>query len=63
MSLAARHDAKAPSFEFANDSEAKQREASELIRTFAERHLGDVYRHLEDLRAGSKPGQSERHHR
>jgi len=47
---------KAPSFEFANDSEAKQQEASELIRTLAERHLGDVYRHLEDLRAGSKPG-------
>lgn len=57
MSRAARHDAKAPSFEFADDSEAKQQEASELIRTLAERHLGDVYHHLEDLRAGGKPGQ------
>jgi hypothetical protein len=55
MRLAARQDAKAPSFEFANDSEAKQRDATELIRTLAERHLGEVYRQLEELRAGGKP--------
>jgi hypothetical protein len=55
MSLAARFDAKAPSFEFASDSEAKQREATELIRALAERHLGDIYRQLEDLRAGGQP--------
>lgn len=60
MRLAARYDAKAPSFEFANDTEAKQREASELIRTLADRHLGGVYRQLEELRAGGKPLASQK---
>ena len=50
MMEAARYDAKAPSFEFADDSETKQRQASELIRTLAGRHLGGVYRQLEALR-------------
>lgn len=49
MSSAARNDAKAPHFPFAGDSETKQRQASELIRAAAERHLGGVYRHLETL--------------
>ena len=55
MRAAARYDAKAPSFEFSSDSEAKQRDATELIRTFAERHLGGVHRRLEALRSGAKP--------
>jgi hypothetical protein len=51
MRGAARQDVKSPAYAFAGDSEAKQREASDLIRTLAERHLGDVYRQLEALRA------------
>lgn len=56
MSRAARYDAKAPNFEFANDTAAKQREATELIRTLADRHLGGVYRQLEDLAGGTPLG-------
>lgn len=52
MRPAAQRDAKAPGFAFANDTEAKQRDATELLRALAERHLGDVYRELEALRAG-----------
>ena len=55
MRTAARYDAKAPSFEFSSDSEAKQRDATELIRTAAERHLGGIYRRLEALRSAGKP--------
>jgi hypothetical protein len=51
MMRAALYDAKAPSFEFASDSETKQRQASELVRAQADRHLGAVYRRLEQLRA------------
>ncbi|MFZ0845397.1 MAG: sulfotransferase [Pseudolabrys sp.] len=50
MNAAARNDAKAPHFAFSNDSDAKQRQASGSIRALAERHLGEVYRQLEDLR-------------
>lgn len=50
MRLAAQRDAKAPSFTFAVDAEAKQRQASEQLRALAERHLGAVYRELEALR-------------
>jgi hypothetical protein len=46
----ARYAAKAPSFEFAGDSEAKQRRATSALRGLAERHFGDVIRQLEDLR-------------
>lgn len=51
----ARYDAKAPSFEFADDTASKQRAATDLVRASAERQLGDVYRRLEDLRAGGTP--------
>ena len=52
MRRAAQYDAKAPSFEFAGDTDAKQRDASELIRTLAGRHLDGVYRRLEDISCG-----------
>jgi hypothetical protein len=47
MAHAARVDAKRPGLPFASDTEDKQREATGLVRTIAERHLGDVYRRLE----------------
>jgi hypothetical protein len=53
MADAARVDAKRPGLPFTSDTEDKQREATELIRTMAERHLGDVYRHLELLRSAA----------
>jgi len=34
----------------AGDSAAKQHQASASIRSLAERHLGGIYRRLEDLR-------------
>jgi hypothetical protein len=55
MQRAARHDAKAPNCEFSNDSAAKQREATETIRRFSNRHLDEVYRQLEALRHGGAP--------
>lgn len=51
MRLVARQDAKAPSFAFSADSEAKQRAATDRLRALAERHLGDIYRALEALSA------------
>jgi hypothetical protein len=51
MTEAARYDAKAPGFEFAPDSGAKQRGATPAARAAAERWLGDLYRQLEVLRA------------
>ncbi len=51
MARPARYHAKSPQLEFAGDSEAKQRQATEAIRAQAERHLGEVYRRLEELRA------------
>ena len=53
MTQAARFDAKAPGFEFASDSGAKQQAATPDARAAAERWLGDLYRRLEVLRAGS----------
>jgi hypothetical protein len=53
MALAARRDAKNPTFDFSRDTEAKQSAASDVMRATAERHLGDVYRKLEALRAAS----------
>jgi hypothetical protein len=50
MTEAARHDAKAPGFDFAPDSAAKQQAATEPARAAAERWLGDIYRTLETLR-------------
>lgn len=50
MARPARYHAKSPQVEFAGDSEAKQRQATEAIRAQAERHLGEVYRRLEELR-------------
>jgi hypothetical protein len=47
MAAAARRDAKAPHFEFADDNAAKQSAASAPLRALAERHLGDIYRRLE----------------
>jgi hypothetical protein len=57
MTEAARYDAKAPGFEFAPDSGAKQRSATPIARAAADRWLGDLYRRLEVLRAeGSSSG-------
>jgi hypothetical protein len=47
MAAAARRDAKATHREFADDSAAKQKEATAPLRALAERHLGDIYRRLE----------------
>ncbi|MEA2993188.1 MAG: hypothetical protein QOD40_2108 [Alphaproteobacteria bacterium] len=52
MTEAAQRDAKAPSFEFAADSEAKQQAATEAARSAADRWLGESYRRLEALRCG-----------
>jgi hypothetical protein len=56
MAEAARHDAKAPGFEFAADSNAKQQAATEATRAAADHWLGDLYRRLEALRLGSQRG-------
>jgi hypothetical protein len=53
MAAAARYDAKTPGIEFAADSAAKQEGASAATRHAADRWLGDLYRRLETLRAGS----------
>jgi hypothetical protein len=50
MRLAARRDAKAPFVEFVSDTNAKQHQATEVIRVAAQRHLDNVYRALEVLR-------------
>jgi hypothetical protein len=50
MMAATRHDAKAPHFEFAGDSQAKQRAATAAIRSAADRWLGGIYAQLETLR-------------
>lgn len=54
MTEAARHDAKAPHFEFAGDSAAKQHAAKPALRTLAENHLAVVYRRLEMLNIATK---------
>ncbi len=57
MTEAARFDAKTPGFEFAPDSNSKQKSATPAARDAAERWLGDLYRRLEVLRAeGSGSG-------
>jgi hypothetical protein len=53
MAEVARHDAKAPSFQFTPDVEAKQQEASATTRSVADARLGDIYRRLETLRLGA----------
>jgi len=53
MAAAARYDAKTPNFAFTPDSDAKQREATAAARAAAETQLGEIYRRLEALRAGS----------
>jgi len=50
MAATARYDAKTPSFEFTPDTEAKQREATALIRNAANERLGEIYQRLEELR-------------
>jgi len=50
MRLAARRDAKAPFAEFVSDTNAKQHQATKVIRVAAQRHLDNVYRALEALR-------------
>ncbi|MGH6926243.1 MAG: hypothetical protein ACRED5_21150 [Propylenella sp.] len=50
MAAAARYDAKAPSFEFSGDSEAKQKAATAATRAAAAEWLGDFYTRLEALR-------------
>jgi hypothetical protein len=52
MSRAARYDAKAPHAEFVRDSDSKQREATDLIRAEAERHVRGIYRRLEAISTG-----------
>lgn len=54
MQRVARYDAKAPSFEFTDDAAAKRREATDLVRAAAERHLADIYRRLQALNAGTR---------
>jgi hypothetical protein len=51
MNRAARYDAKAPHAEFVRDSDAKQREATEIIRAEAERHVRGIYRRLDAINA------------
>jgi hypothetical protein len=50
MTVAARFDAKTPSFEFAPDTDSKQSNATEAIRVAAGGRLGELYRKLETLR-------------
>jgi hypothetical protein len=50
MLQAARMDAKAPGQVFVSDSTEKQKEATARVRDLAERHLGPMYRALEQLR-------------
>jgi hypothetical protein len=50
MLQASRMDAKAPGQVFVSDSAEKQKEATAWVRDLAERHLGPMYRALEDLR-------------
>jgi hypothetical protein len=50
MARAAQRDAKAPSFSFSPDSEAKQRAASPEARHAADKWLSDIHRRLESLR-------------
>ncbi|HEY1473314.1 MAG TPA: sulfotransferase [Pseudolabrys sp.] len=52
MAEAARYDAKTPSFEFAPDTETKQRDATAGVRAAAGARLVDLYRQLEVLRLG-----------
>lgn len=52
MTKAARQDAKAPHFEFAEDSAGKQREARPSLRAAADAHLAAIYRLLEALNSG-----------
>ena len=53
MAAAARYDAKTPGFEFAPDSEQKQRAATAATRAAAAERLGDIYSRLEALRLGT----------
>ncbi len=50
MAAAARRDAKAPSFEFAGDTQAKQQAATARVRSAASEWLGEIYGRLEVLR-------------
>ena len=50
MAVAARRDAKAPSFEFTGDIVTKQQAATELTRAAAAERLGEIYAQLETLR-------------
>jgi hypothetical protein len=50
MVEAARFDAKSPFFAFTPDSEAKRQAASASVRAVAARHLGGIYRLLEEFR-------------
>lgn len=50
MAATARYDAKTPNFEFTPDTEAKQREATALVRNAADERLGEIYQRLEELR-------------
>jgi hypothetical protein len=54
MAETARLDAKSPSFAFAPDSEAKQRDATATTRAAADRQLGELYRQLEWMAAQSR---------
>ena len=51
LQAAARRDAENPHFEFATDSQRKQREASPALRQLVERWAGPAYRALEAVRA------------
>jgi hypothetical protein len=53
MAKVARYDAKTPSFEFAEDGDAKQQAATQPILVAAERWLGDIYRRLDAVRCNA----------
>jgi hypothetical protein len=53
---AAQFDAKAPKQRFESDTEAKNREASERVRSFAAEWIGPHYKRLEDLRRARTAG-------
>lgn len=52
MTKTARHDAKAPHSDFADDRAGKQRDARPSLRAAADTHLAAIYRRLEALNSG-----------
>jgi gluconate kinase len=57
MAAAALFDAKSPAFPFTPDAEAKQRAASDRVRSAAVEQLGGIYHRLETLRQRGQAGR------